>query len=171
MNAIARFAMQGPRKAVLLAVLFAAIPLLYWVSAAIVALVVLRQGLTQGLNVLLPALLPGIVWYAVQQEITVFMVILGCGLMAAILRYSVSLPKAIAASVVLGGAIVLLLPVLSPIWFEMLQQGSDQYQKVLIEKMPQAATTLQPWILPLLLGGVAALLQLFAIGAVLMARK
>ena len=75
MGAIARFVMQGPYQAVLLAVLFAAIPLMYWVSAAIVALVILRQGLNKGLNVLLPALLPGIVWYALQQEITVFMVV------------------------------------------------------------------------------------------------
>lgn len=52
-NAIARYVMQGPRQAMTLAVVFAAIPLLYWVSAAVVALVILRQGLSQGMNVLL----------------------------------------------------------------------------------------------------------------------
>ncbi len=84
MTGIARFVMQGPRQAILLAVLFAAIPLLYWISAAVVALVILRQGLNKGINVLLPALLPGIAWYAAQQEFTVCLVILGTAMMAAV---------------------------------------------------------------------------------------
>jgi len=171
MGAIARFVMQGPYQATLLAVLFAAIPLMYWVSAAIVALVILRQGLNKGLNVLLPALLPGIVWYALQQEITVFMVVLGCAMMASVLRLAVSLPKAMAASLLLGLAVVLLLPSLSPLWFDILQQGAQQYSQLLTEKDPKAATMLEPWILPLLLGGIAALLQLFAMGALLLARS
>jgi len=171
MRAIARFVMQGPYQAILLAVLFAAIPLMYWVSAAIVALVILRQGLNKGLNVLLPALLPGIVWYALQQEITVFMVVLGSAVMASVLRLAVSLPKAMATSSLLGLAVVTLLPDLSPLWFDILQQGAQQYSQLLTEKDPQAATMLQPWILPLLLGGVASLLQMFAMGAVLMARS
>jgi len=171
MGAIARFVMQGPYQATLLAVLFAAIPLMYWVSAAIVALVILRQGLNKGLNVLLPALLPGIVWYALQQEITVFMVVLGCAMMASVLRLAVSLPKAMAASLLLGLAVVVLLPSLSPLWFDILQQGAQQYSQLLTEKDPKAATMLEPWILPLLLGGIAALLQLFAMGALLLARS
>ncbi|OUR70213.1 hypothetical protein A9Q73_00485 [Bermanella sp. 47_1433_sub80_T6] len=171
MGAIARFVMQGPYQAILLAVLFAAIPLMYWVSAAIVALVILRQGLNKGLNVLLPALLPGIVWYALQQEITVFMVVLGCAMMASVLRLAVSLPKAMAASLLLGLAVVVLLPSLSPLWFDILQQGAQQYSQLLTEKDPKAATMLEPWILPLLLGGIAALLQLFAMGALLLARS
>lgn len=170
MTGIARYAMQGPRQAVLLAVLFAAIPLLYWVSAAIVSLVMLRQGLEKGINVLLPALLPGVAWYAMQQEITVFVVILGSALMAAVLRASVSLPKAMTMAVVPGFAIALLLPDLSPMWFEILQKGADEYQKAITETMPEMAEALRPWILPMLLGGIAAMLQLFAIGAVLLAR-
>ncbi len=171
MNAIARFAMQGPRQAALMAVLFAAIPLMYWVSAAVVALVILRQGLNKGFNVLLPALLPGIAWYAAQQEITVFMVVLGCALMAAVLRSSVSLPKSIAGSTLLGLAVVLLLPNLSPMWLEVLQKGAQEYSQLLAPEDPHTATMLTPWILPMLLGGIAALLQLFAIGALLMARS
>jgi len=136
-----------------------------------VALVILRQGLNKGLNVLLPALLPGIVWYALQQEITVFMVVLGCAMMASVLRLAVSLPKAMAASLLLGLAVVVLLPSLSPLWFDILQQGAQQYSQLLTEKDPKAATMLEPWILPLLLGGIAALLQLFAMGALLLARS
>lgn len=171
MSAIARFVMQGPRQAALLAVLFAAIPLMYWLSAAIVALVILRQGLNKGINVLLPALLPGVVWYGLQQEITAFMVVLGCAAMASVLRSAVSLPKAMAASLLLGWLVVALLPSLSPLWFDILQQGAQQYSQLLTAEDPHAATMLEPWILPLLLGGIAALLQLFAIGALLLARS
>lgn len=171
MTGIARFAMQNPRQAVLLAVLFAAIPLLYWMSAAIVALVILRQGLNQGINVLLPALLPGIAWYAAQQEFTVCLVILGSTSMAAVLRSTVSLPNAIMASILVGVLTIFLLPLLSPIWIEVLQQGASEYMKTLEETVPQAATTLGPWIYPMLLGGIAAMLQTFAIGGLLLARN
>lgn len=165
MSSIARFVMQGPRQAALIAVVFAALPLAYWVSAAVVALVFLQRGFNQGFNILLLALLPGIAWYAAQQETTVIMVILGCALMAVILRLTVSLPNALTASLVPGILTVLLLPSLSPKWFDMLQQGADEYLIILVAENPQASL-FEPWLLPMLLGGIAALLQLFAVGIV-----
>ena len=171
MTGIARFVMQGPRQAILLAVLFAAIPLLYWISAAVVALVILRQGLNKGINVLLPALLPGIAWYAAQQEFTVCLVILGTAMMAAVLRSTVSLSNAMASSMVVGVFAVILLPMLSPVWIDVLQQAANEYAKTLQETSPQVATTLGPWIFPMLLGGIAAMLQMFAIGGLLLARS
>ena len=171
MGAIARFSMQGPRQAALMAVLFAAIPLMYWVSAAVVALVILSQGLNKGLNVMLAALLPGIAWFAAQQDITVFIVILGSAVMACVLRLSASLPKAISVSALAGLASVFLLPLLSPQWFDILQQGAQEYGKALEGQMDaQVAQTFQPWILPMLLGGISAMLQLFAIGGLLLGR-
>jgi hypothetical protein len=171
MGAIARFTMQGPRQAALVAVLFAAIPLMYWVSAAVVALVILTQGLNKGLNVMLAALLPGIAWFAAQQDITVCVVVLGSAVMASVLRLSASLPKAISLSVLVGLATVWLLPVLSPSWFDILQQGAQEYGKALEGRMEaQTAQAFQPWILPMLLGGISAMLQLFAIGGLLLGR-
>lgn len=171
MGAIARFCMQGPRHAALLAVLFAALPLMYWVSAAIVALVILRQGFNQGLNILLAALLPGVAWYAVQQDITIFVVVLGSAVMAGFLRVSASLPKAISISVLAGMTSVVLLPELSLKWYEVLEQGSQEYSVALEERMtPEMLQELKPWIFPILLGAVASMLQLFAVGALLLAR-
>lgn len=171
MGAIARFSMQGPRQAAFMAVLFAAIPLMYWVSAAVVALVILSQGLNKGLNVMLAALLPGIAWFAAQQDITVFVVVLGSAGMASVLRLSASLPKAISLSVVAGLATVWLLPLLSPSWFDILQQGAQEYGKALQGRMdPQTLQAFEPWILPMLLGGIGAMLQLFAIGGLLLGR-
>jgi len=170
-NAIARYVMQGPRQAMTLAVVFAAIPLLYWVSAAVVALVILRQGLSQGINVLLAALLPGVAWYAAQQEITVFIVVLGTALMAVTLRISVSLPRALVVSVLTGLSVVFLLASLSPEWYGLLEKGAQEYADSLAERAPEASTTLTPWILPMLVGGIGAFTQLFAIGGLLVARN
>lgn len=170
MQAIARFSMQGPRQAALMAVIFAALPLMYWISAAVVALVILRQGLNQGVNILLAALLPCVAWYGLQEDVTGFFVVLGCGLMAAVLRLSSSLAGAITVSVFVGILTLMLLPVLSPMWFEMLQQAATEYSKVILETMPESGAELTPLMLPMLLGCMAALLQLFAIGALLLAR-
>lgn len=172
MGAIARFSMQGPRQAALMAVLFAAIPLMYWVSAAVVALVILSQGLNKGLNVMLAALLPGIAWFAAQQDITVFIVILGSAVMACVLRLSASLPKAISVSVLAGLASVFLLPLLSPQWFDILQQGAQEYGKALEGQMDaQVAQTFQPWILPMLLGGIAAICHWWSVIRALLASE
>jgi len=171
MGAIARFSMQGPRQAALMAVLFAALPLMYWVSAAIVALVVLRQGFNQGFNILLAALLPGVAWYAVQQDITIFVVVLGSAVMASVLRVSASLPKAISISVFVGLIAVWLLPELSPQWYEVLEKGSQEYSVALQDSMdPQMIQQLEPWLFPILLGVVASMLQLFTVGALLLGR-
>lgn len=171
MGAIARFSMQGPRQAALVAVLFAAIPLMYWVSAAVVALVILSQGLNKGLNVMLAALLPGVAWFAAQEDITVFIVVLGSALMACVLRLSASLPKAISLSVLAGIAFVWLLPTLSPSWFDVLQQGAQEYGKSLQGEMDaQKLQAFEPLILPMLLGGIGAMLQLSAIGGLLLGR-
>jgi len=171
MGAIARFSMQGPRQAALMAVLFAALPLMYWVSAAIVALVVLRQGFNQGFNILLAALLPGVAWYAVQQDITIFVVVLGSAVMASVLRISASLPKAISISVFVGLIAVWLLPELSPQWYEVLEKGSQEYSVALQDSMdPQMIQQLEPWLFPILLGVVGSMLQLFTVGALLLGR-
>jgi hypothetical protein len=68
-------------------------------------------------------------------------------------------------------ASVFLLPLLSPQWFDILQQGAQEYGKALEGQMDaQVAQTFQPWILPMLLGGISAMLQLFAIGGLLLGR-
>ena len=171
MTGIARYAMQGPRQAVLVAVLFAAIPLLYWVSAAIVSLVILRQGLDKGINVLLPALLPAVAWYALQQDIIVFAVILGSALMSAILRATVSLPKAVFSVVIPGAAYALLMPVLSDNWHELINAFAAKYIEI-IEKASSGED------LPVLVEVVAQIqstfvvfTQLFALAGLIFARK
>lgn len=169
MGAIARYVMQGPRQAMIVAVLTAALPLLYWVSAAVVSLVLLRHGLTKSLNILLAALIPGLVWWVWQHEMMQLLVVLGAAGIGLILRLTVSLPAALISSVILGSAVILLVPGFAPEWHAVLQKAAQEYL-VQLEQEPELKTLLADKILPALLGGVAAMVQLFATGAVLLAR-
>ena len=63
MRALAEFLMRGPKQAVIVAVIAAALPLMFWLSAAVLTLVTLRKGVGEGVNVLVWALLPAIAWW------------------------------------------------------------------------------------------------------------
>ena len=169
MTGIARFVMQSPRQAALLAVLFAAFPLLHWISAAIVALVILRQGLNSGINTLLLALLPAVVWYATSQEIAAFVVIAGSAGLAAILRSTISLAHAVSASVIIGIVTALLIPDLAPQWYQLMQQMASEIVQMLKPNFPEIES-MQVALVPIMVGSMGAMLQVFSIGAVLLAR-
>ena len=61
MRFLAEFVMRDRMRAVLVALLFTAIPLFGWVADAIVALVTLRKGTREGALVLIWVILPGTV--------------------------------------------------------------------------------------------------------------
>lgn len=169
MTGIARFVMQSPRQAALLAVLFAAFPLLHWISAAIVALVMLRQGPNSGINILLLALLPTVVWYASQQEIAAFVVIAGGAGLAAVLRYTVSLGSAVGASTLVGFLAAILIPELAPKWYQLMQQMANNIVELLTPSFPEIEA-MQAALVPVMVGSMGAVLQMFALGALLLAR-
>lgn len=169
MTGIARFVMQSPRQAALLAVLFAAFPLLHWISAAIVALVMLRQGPNSGINILLLALLPTVVWYASQQEIAAFVVIAGGAGLAAVLRYTVSLGSAVGASTLVGFLAAILIPELAPQWYQLMQQMANNIVELLTPSFPEIEA-MQAALVPVMVGSMGAVLQMFALGALLLAR-
>jgi hypothetical protein len=52
MRALAELVMKGRKQAAFVAVIAALLPLLYWVSAAVIALVTLRKGPQDGAGVL-----------------------------------------------------------------------------------------------------------------------
>ena len=113
MRGLAEWALRGPRQAICLATLFACIPMLFWVSSAIIALVVLRRGVDQGVKILAWTLLPGIAWAAMGQFATV------AGLLAAtalafILRQTVSWQKTLLALLPVGALMALAIAQLAP---------------------------------------------------------
>lgn len=111
MRGLAEYAMSGRRQAILVAVLFGLvpIPLLYALSGAVVALVVLRRGLQEGLIVLMWALLSaGLQWVTGSRGPVI--VLISVTALAVLLRNTQSWQKVLLAATVLGLVLQLTLP-------------------------------------------------------------
>ena len=101
MRALAQYATRGHREATLAAVVTALIPLLFWFSAAVVALVILRKGTSSGLKVLFWALLPGIMWLA-GGDPSALLTLLGVAIIAVVLRETVNWSWVLLAALLVG---------------------------------------------------------------------
>lgn len=62
MRAIAEFIMRGRMQATLVVAAAAALPLLFWLSAAASALVLLRRGMQDAVTIVVWAVLPALAW-------------------------------------------------------------------------------------------------------------
>lgn len=114
MRALAQFAMRGPLQASGVAAVTTAIPLLFWIGAAVVGLVILRLGLSQGLNVGLWALLPALGWSWFGNDPTALFVLVQVVVMVAVLRATTSWEKTLLTGSGLALATGVLLPVFFP---------------------------------------------------------
>ena len=121
MRVLAEWAMHGPKQAIGLATLFACVPMLFWVSGAIVSLVVLRRGIDQGVKVLVWALLPAIAWAAMGQFATIAGLIATTAL-ACILRQTVSWQKTLLALLPVGALVAFITAQLAPQQISMLSE-------------------------------------------------
>ena len=101
MRGLAQYAMKGGKQATLVAVIFAFIPVLFWISAAIVALVFLRKGIQAGLQVFMWSLLPAIFWWAKGDPTPALTLISVAGL-ASVLRYSANWAYVMVASILVA---------------------------------------------------------------------
>ena len=113
MRKLAALAMHSQKHSLFLAVLFACIPIIFWLSTAILSLVILRRGIDHGLKILLWTLLPGIAWTAFGQ-FGIVIGLMGTTLLACILRQTVSWEKTLLALVPLGAFIAFAIYQLAP---------------------------------------------------------
>ena len=90
MKGLAAFVMRGRLQASGVAALVSALPLLSWLGASIVALVVLRRGNKEGILVFLWAFLPLVLVYQTGGDSSGLIALLGAFLTAVALRSSVS---------------------------------------------------------------------------------
>jgi hypothetical protein len=104
MRGLASFAMTGRYRALLIAVASAGSLLFAWFGAAIVALVTLRKGSGQGLWLLLWASLPALVLSRMSGDSSALLLLLGTGVLALVLRETVSLTLTALASAGVGVA-------------------------------------------------------------------
>ncbi len=101
MRALAQYAIRGHREATLVTVVTALIPLLFWISAAVLALVILRKGTNEGLKVLFWAALPGIIWLGAGDP-TSLLTLLGVSTLAIVLRQTISWHWVLLAALLVG---------------------------------------------------------------------
>ncbi len=91
MVGLARFAMEGRFRALLLAVATSGSLLFAWIAAALAGLVILRKGYGEGLWLTLWALLPATIVARVTGDSSGLALIIGAAVLAMVLRGSVSM--------------------------------------------------------------------------------
>ncbi|MFI8480543.1 hypothetical protein ACIGCM_08235 [Pseudomonas sp. NPDC078700] len=174
MRALAEFIMRGRVQATLVVVGSAALPLLFWLSAAAGCLVLLRRGLSDALGILAWALLPAIGWWYFGEPRTL-MVLLGALGMGLLLRSSMSWNRVLLCSVALGLVYGL---VLGAVFREpidamagelkqlMPQMLDGVYQQMSVDERAR----LDSLIAPVLTGLLAALLQIVSLLSLMLGR-
>lgn len=101
MRGLAQYAMRGSKQVTMVAVLFAIIPVLFWISAALVGLTILRKGYQAGASVFMWSLLPTIGWWA-NGDPTPALTLIGVAGLASVLRYSASWAYVLVASILVS---------------------------------------------------------------------
>lgn len=141
----------------------AVVPWLFWLSAAVAALVTLRRGLGPALPVILGAALPSGWWWMQGDAIPLASVLL-VTLMAVVLRSRMRWSEALIAGALVAAGMVQLGIFLPPggagPLLEQVRQGSPEVERMLSEFANQGIATEQ--IAALLIGGITGLIVLLA---------
>ena len=103
MKGLAEFVMRGRFQALLVTVVGSGSLMFCWISAAVVALVILRKGVGAGAWLLFWGLLPAGTLAYVVGDGGPLALLLGTALLALVLRVTVSLPTTVLARVAVGG--------------------------------------------------------------------
>jgi hypothetical protein len=174
MRAMADFIMRGRMQATLVVAGCAALPLLFWLSAAAGCLVLLRRGLSDASGVLVWALLPGLVWWYLGDPRTL-MVMLGSWGLAASLRASESWVRVLLVSVGLGLLYGVILGAVFREPIEALAQAmqellphafGDVYQQMSVDERARLGAL----ITPVLNGLIAVVLQIVSVVCLILGR-
>jgi hypothetical protein len=169
MTALAQWAMGSRLRVILVAALLLVIPILFWLGAALLALVILRQGCREGVRVSLWAGLPALAWFAAGDPTPLIMII-GTGLLAMILRSTVRLDLAVLGTVLPGELLYLVLPLLFPDVLPFVIEHTRTSVAESLQSQPDFLARIQPYVGAVVLGGLAALHSLMMVLCLLLAR-
>ena len=174
MRALADFIMRGRVQATLVVVGCAALPLLFWLSAAAGSLVFLRRGFKDASGVLAWALLPALAWWYFGEPRTL-MVLLGTLGLAALLRAGQSWNRVLLYSIALG---LVYGVALGSVFREPIESLAQEIAKILPQMLDgiyqqlkvEERARLEGLIAPVLTGLIAALLQAVSVLALMLGR-
>ncbi|MDH2244574.1 hypothetical protein N5J76_12935 [Pseudomonas sp. GD03855] len=174
MRALAEFIMRGRMQAIFVVAGAAALPMLFWLSAAAGSLVLLRRGLSDALGVLVWAVLPALAWWYFGDPRTL-LVLLGSFGLALVLRGQASWVRVMLCSVGLG---LLYVWALGAVFGEPIAALASELQKVLPDAFSGAYQQLsveersrvELLLAPVLTGLLAALLQVVTLLSLMLGR-
>tara|TARA_R110001592_G_scaffold61350_4_gene186958 strand:- start:17607 stop:18461 length:855 start_codon:yes stop_codon:yes gene_type:complete len=172
MHELAKISMRGSLQAILLASISMLVPMMFWFSAAVVALVTLRKGFNQGAVVFFWTILPAMVWLLSVQDPGALIILALSFLMANILRITSSWQ----ATLVSGALVSLILgwisPYIMPDLIEVLMSLADEFFKELAKQSDQEYNgEMQQGFQSLMIAGFASSFFGIAIGSVCLARS
>ncbi|MFT6906872.1 MAG: hypothetical protein ACJAS1_003544 [Oleiphilaceae bacterium] len=172
MHELAKISMRGPTQAILLASISMLVPMMFWFSAAVVALVTLRKGFNQGAVVFFWTVLPAMVWLLSVQDPGALIVLALSFLMANVLRvtssWQVTLVSGSLVSLILGW----ISPYIMPDLIELLMSLADEVFKELAKQSDQEYNgEMQEGFQSLMIAGFASSFYGIAIGSVCLARS
>lgn len=172
MHELAKFAMRGPRQAVMLAGISVLIPMMFWVGAAIIGLTTLRKGSGQGFVIFAWASIPALGWWFSMQDPGALIVLFSAWLMSSVLRYSVSWQLTLVTGGVISLATGILAPFIMPELIDALMELTDQVFRELAEQSQQEYNAeLQSEFQSLMIASFAASFYGMAIASVFVARS
>lgn len=164
--------MQGQRQAVAIATICTAIPLLFWVSAAIIALVTLRKGVTEGVTLLLWTSLPAITWLVIRSDPTPIITIIGCTSLAIVLRTTASWANTLLFGVAIGTLVSWLMPLLLPeIVAEVIQTSMQMLDNLAKDTVTAPDERLGAWLDAIFAGVLGSAHLLIMLGCLIIGRK
>ncbi len=174
MRALAEFIMRGRMQAIFVVAGAAALPMLFWLSAAAGSLVLLRRGLNDALSVLVWAVIPALAWWYFGDPRTL-LVLLGSLGLALLLRSHASWVRVMVCSVGLG---LLYVWALGAVFGEPIAALASELQKVLPDALSGAyqqlsveeRERLESLLVPVLTGLLAALLQIVTLLSLMLGR-
>ena len=174
MRALADFIMRGRVQASIVVAGCAALPLLFWLSAAAGSLVFLRRGFKDASSVIVWGILPALAWWVFGEPRTL-MVLLGTLGLAALLRAGHSWNRVLLSSIALG---LLYGVVLGSVFREPIEALARALEKALPQMLDglyqqlsvEEQAHLGSLIVPVLGGLIAALLQVVSVLALMVGR-
>jgi hypothetical protein len=170
MRALAELVMKGRKQAAFVAVIAALLPLLYWVSAAVIALVTLRKGPQDGAGVLVWAFLPAGAW-AYSGDPTPLTVMVGVFILAVTLRRAANWSTVLMVALPVGALVGLGLEIALE---GLLGQVIDATEKFLLQSASQSTESIpldKERLSLLLLGGLASVHTAIMLLCLILARS
>ena len=170
MRKLAELIMRGRSQAILVAIIAAMLPMMYWISAAAVGLVTLRRGPSDGAGLLAWSLLAAGAWGLIGDP-TPALVILGTYVLAVVLRRTVSWGHTLAVLIPLGALAGI---ALERMLQDVLGQLVEVVQELLLRQSPETvvsgAELGADWWYQLFAGGLSAAHAAMMLSSLVLAR-